>query len=313
MEGKNSLSPVTCVVKDAQAGIFRVGPNAVLSGQGLFVSGERTELRHIEDFRSFVFSTSAAVCEILECLFPQTAGMPSADGTAVPSRFAGWELYADRVMKLRAGIGDPREHGETLLQWCLAAWCVVAITEKDIGTSPEFLPINLLLSQGGRALATSVKQWEDYDNWRRIGSFQPLLAGKDELGDPRPRAVVVTIPWPEALGADLGSRDRLFESVTRIASDIEITRVAEHVTSRLAVAGHYVAFESATVAALVDEFDKQATTEGSALITIEIDGVTFRSQRVVHEPSTGTVGAYYVFRIITRPDDPRDISRVLVL
>ncbi|WP_175796001.1 hypothetical protein [Burkholderia anthina] len=300
MADKNLHSLVTRVVEDAQAGILRVGPNAVLSKQGLFIGGERTELRHIDNFRSFVFNTSAAVCEVLETLFPEAVSMPCADGTAAPSRFAGWELYAERVLKLRGGIGDAREHGAVLLQWCLAAWCVVAVTANEIGASPEFLPINLLISQGGQALATSRQQWEDYDYWRQIGAFQALLAGKDDLGDPRPRAVVVTIPWPEALGADLGGRDRLFQRATRIASDIEVVRMAGQLKSRLAVAGHYVSFDDATAADLVDAFDRQATKEGSALLAIEMDGVTFRSQRIVPKPNTGTVDAHYDFRIITR-------------
>lgn len=298
MENNEPTSPVNRLFENAEAGILRVGPNSVLSKQGLFVNGERAELRHIEDFSAFTFNTSAAVCTVLETLFPDATGMPGAGGTVKPSEFAGWELYSERVILLRAGKGSLEEHGEVLLQWCLAAWCVVVMTGHEIGQSPEFLPINLLLSQGGQALATSVKQWEDYDHRNRIGSVLALLAGKDDFGDPRPRAIVVTIPWPEALGADLGGRDRLFENATRIASDIQVERHAGHLKSRLAVAGHYVSFDPDSAAGLVNTFDGKASPGTSAMLAIEMDGVTFRSHRVVPDKPAEAGDAYYDFRII---------------
>jgi hypothetical protein len=284
-------------LSSAEASIFRVGPNASLSADGLVVNGERAELRHVDDFKMFVFQTSSAVCTVLAILFPDAVAVPGKNGEAESSAITAWEHYSFHALRLKSGQGDRLESGRIVLQWCLAAWCV-AMSKDDalVRSTTDFLPIPLLLQQGGRALAMSVADREQYDHWHRVGSFAALMAGLDSR-DPSPAPIAVIIPWPEALGADLGGPTRAFENACRFTSDIIATQTDAGTECALGVLRHYVRFGDAQ--RLVDAFDREARPEQSQL-AVEVDGVLFRAQRNRLDAQDAGGRRQYCFRLIRR-------------
>ncbi|MBN3761249.1 hypothetical protein [Burkholderia sp. Ac-20365] len=294
MDSNNPRFSIDKLVTDAESGIFRVGPNASLSAEGLMVEGHAQELRHIEDFKSFVFSSAAVVSTVLAELFPDVGTVIDDAGNAEPSSVSAWEHYSLHNVLLRTGKGDPLKSGRVVLQWCLAAHCVAVITGHECGKSPDFLPIRHLLKEGGRALATSVKDWERYVYWARVGYMQALANGGDTR-DPRPAAVSVTIPWPRELGAEMGAPGEGFANACRLASDILVGETSGTLSSFLEVAGHYVRFSESSQ--VVAEFDRHAPGAGPAALALDFQGVRFRASRMPSKRD-GIEMTEYCFRIL---------------
>lgn len=300
MESSQEPSPVERMIGSAGAGIIRIGPNAVLSEQGLFVNGEKMELRHVDDFKAFVFATQSRICTVLESLFPNAIAAPDVNGNAQPSQFAGWELYAERVVLMQAGMDDVLEHGKALLQWCLAAQCAALLDDNPIRKSPEFLPIRLMIEQGGRALATSVGQWEAYVHWQ--AAFMTRLAtGIGDERDPRPAPIAVVIPWPEALGLDFGGPARLFGNACRIATDIHVfmpDAPDSTFVAMLSIGRHSIRFDAEACAGLVDAYTEAAGESKATVVGITVGDQVFRAQGFPG-PDQNEV-ASYCFRMIPK-------------
>ncbi|MFP3637798.1 hypothetical protein [Paraburkholderia sp. SIMBA_054] len=266
------------LVAEAESGVFRIGPNAAVSSHGLMVDGEVRELRHIEEFKTVVFNSSAAVCTTLAMLFSEPVTAPDGKGDAVPSRVSAWEHYNLHAMKVHIGGADVVESGKVVLQWCLLAQLVAALTEHEVARSTDFLPISLLLDQGGQSLAMSVGDWKRYDHWRRVGHMLALEAGRLSR-DPRPAAISVTIPWPEELGVNLGVSEKAFRAAVRIAGDVLVDAAGDRMTSLLSVGNHYV--RSPTPSDLVEHFDLKAGNSHNAQLQLNMWDVVFRASRLV--------------------------------
>jgi hypothetical protein len=206
---------------------LRIGPNTVLTSQGLEVDGQRQPLRHREDFITVARATNSAVIHLLERLFPVAVAVPGKRGIAVPSTLHAWEHYNQQLLAMLAlpvFSEDVSVLGAVLLQWCVAAKVVVTATRRDLSKEPEYLAVCLLANEGGDALAYTRDSWSAYRDWlawsRSSAGLHASLTGDGERASAKHAPVSVIAPWPEALGADLGGPDMLAQHISCLASDI---------------------------------------------------------------------------------------------
>lgn len=276
----------------------QISPNTTLFANRLSVNDRHQDLRHGADFKAFVFATSSRVAAVIAELFPNIGYVPGEKGTVEPSTEEPWVHYNRHALKLQMTDVDSPEFqqlGTVVLQWCAVALVFANATKCEIQNSPDFKVLQYLARKGGAALGCSLPKWNEhleYLAWRATGAG--LLSDLNGPGhkDPLPPGVVVSIPWPEKLGAHMGDPKYRFDQVCLISPDI------------VCVAGQTILHDDGYVIyfdfenPLVSEFEKLAEGKTEKNLTLQLNyrsvasDYVFRAQRYTIEPGRSE----YVFR-----------------
>jgi len=206
--------------------VQHIGPNAVVTQEGLVVDGIRRQLRHSVELARIVFNTSVAVIEVLTTLFPKPCAVPLPQGETEPSGLEPWDHLNANALAFAAatpGSEAATKHGTVVLQWCVAAVAAAEMASHPIRETAPYLVVELLANEGPAALTCSPDDYLDYLEWvayQHSPQFQNDVMEGCERPSLRPAPAAICAPWPEALGFDLGGPDKVLENTLRVASDI---------------------------------------------------------------------------------------------
>lgn len=290
-----------------------VAPNAVLDRHGLRIDCQPARLRHVNDLAALAFNTSAQVATLLDEMFPANAGCSDDDGQVRPSNEPPGAQYTQQArMLLHHGEPGKRQGaGRALLRWCLLMDTMVRLTGGTANAAPgAHRVIRLLLEQGPTALLRDASEPVDraVDDAAWWDDTPVLLNGESRRSDEsRPEAVVLTIPWLEAMGVDMGGPTRLMGHLCTVMTDVYLTLARCELRLN---GGHVLWAPEAIREPLLQAFEQaqrthcSVTNEVCAVLVHDRGTTRFRSVRS-HLIDSGVL---YAFRRLNDAPPPLTLS-----
>lgn len=202
-----------------------ISPNCTLTGGKLFVNGQVARLRTVDDLRSFVLSTQALVCTILEELFPIPVPDIDAAGNVLEYDVEVWRKYAaDTLVFGQATSLSNVDSGRSIIQLCALASYMATLEDNAICHSAEFAVLEYITEHGASVLNVTKSNWDDYVVWaHKYDAYQKSEMTEDIVEDPGPsplKSVQIIIPFFKRYVKAKSDEDFLSSFIIKFSSDM---------------------------------------------------------------------------------------------
>jgi hypothetical protein len=181
--------------------------SAYMSSNTLYINGERTNLRHIEDLRQVASDSQALISSALTYYFPVKIKALSKEAALPDDYVDAAESYGAEVLQFMFD-GDPAV-GMRVLQWC-ALLTLVASLRDDLRPNMEVRDgvrlASFIAGTGAIALSITEDLWNAAQKYSRLRSRRQFMSADHGLLEPVviPPKATVRLPF---VGPYVGGKD----------------------------------------------------------------------------------------------------------